>query len=276
MCAHHPRVTEFHRLHESGCFVIPNPWDVGSAILLEQLGFSALATTSAGFAWSLGRNDNGVSIDEALEHYAAVAAAVKIPVNADFQRAFATDPEEVATNVGRACETGIAGLSVEDSTHDAGHPLFDFALAVNRIRAARRAIDESGTGVVLTARSEGFIAGRPDIGETVRRLRAYADAGADCLFAPGIRNPAEIEAVVNAVAPKPVNVVVGADFTTVQQLAALGVRRISVGGTLARVAWGAFISAAKTIASEGRFDAFKDAVPHAEINDFLRDDMTAR
>jgi len=266
MSTHDPRVTEFRRLHESGCFVIPNPYDVGSAHLLEQLGFSALATSSAGFAWTLGRRDNGVSLDEALAHFAAVAAAVKVPVNADFERGFATEPDEVAANVARACATGIAGLSIEDSTHDAERPLFDFALAVNRVRAARRAIDESGTGVLLTGRSEGFIAGRPDIDETIRRLRAYADSGADCLFAPGIRSPSDIEAVVRAVAPKPVNVVVSTDFTTVQQLATLGVRRISVGGSFARTALTAFLGAAKEIAEQGTFSAFGKTLPGAEIN----------
>jgi len=266
MPTYDPRVAEFRRLHESGCFVIPNPWDVGSALLLEQLGFSALATTSAGFAWSLGRRDNGVALDEALAHFAAVAAAVKVPVNADFERAFATDPDEVAANVTRACATGIAGLSVEDSTHDAEDPLFDFALAVNRIRAARQAIDDSGTGVMLTGRSEGFIAGRPDIGATVRRLRAYADAGADCLFAPGIRSASDIEAVVHAVAPKPVNVVVNADFTTVEQLAALGVRRISIGATFARTALTAFLAAAKEVAEHGTFSAFGQTLSGAEID----------
>jgi len=260
------RVAAFRRLHESGCFVIPNPWDVGSALLLEQLGFSALATTSAGFAWSMGRCDNGVSLDEALAHFAAVAAAVKVPVNADFERAFATEPDEVAANVSRACETGIAGLSVEDSTRDPEDPLFDFGLAVNRVRAARQAIDDSGTGVLLTGRSEGFIVGRPDIGATIRRLRAYADAGADCLFAPGVKNPSDIETIVRAVAPKPVNVVVGADFTTVERLAALGVRRISVGGSLARVAYSAFLGAAKELAEQGTFSAFDRAVPGKELN----------
>lgn len=266
MPEYHARVTAFRRLHESGTFVMPNPWDVGSAIILERLGFSALATTSAGFAWTLGRRDNGVTIDEALAHYAAVAAAVKVPVNADFERAFATDAEEVYTNVARACETGIAGLSVEDSTHEPEHPLFDFARSVNRMRAARRAIDDSGTGVVLTGRSEGFIVGRPDIGETIRRLQAYADAGADCLFAPGIRSPSDIEAVVRAVAPKPVNVVVNADFTTVQQLATLGVRRISIGATFARTALTAFLSAAKEVAEQGTFSAFGPTLTGSEID----------
>ena len=266
MAAHHPRVTEFRRLHESGCFVIPNPWDVGSAIILEKLGFAALATTSAGFAWTLGRRDYGATLDEALAHYAAVAGAVKVPVSADFERAFATDADEVATNVARACETGIAGLSVEDGTREREYPLFELEVAVDRVRAARSAIDDSGSGVVLTARSEGFVAGRPDIGETIRRLKAYADAGADCLFAPGIKTPADIEAVVRAVAPKPVNVVVNADFTTVEQLAALGVRRISVGGTFARTALTAFIDAAKEVAGQGTFTAFGRTLTGAEID----------
>ena len=270
MPTYDPRVAEFRRLHESGCFVIPNPWDVGSATVLEQLGFSALATTSAGFAWSLGRRDNGVTLDEALAHYAAIAAAVKVPVNADFERAFATEAEEVAANVARACETGIAGLSVEDSTHQPEEPLFEFGLAVNRIRAAREAIDKSGSGVVLTGRSEGFIAGRPDVDETIRRLRAYADAGADCLFAPGVRNPADIGAIVRAVAPKPVNVVVGANFTTVAQLAALGVRRISIGGSLARLAYSAFLAAATEIAGQGTFGAFEGGRPGPEINQLFK------
>ncbi len=261
-----PRVTTFRTLHESGCFVIPNPWDVGSARILEQLGFSALATTSAGFAWSLGRPDNFVTLDEAIAHYAAVAAAVRVPVNADFERGFATDPDEVAANVARACDTGIAGLSIEDSTHDPASPLFEFDDAVERIRAARRAIDESGTGIVFTGRSEGFIAGRPDLAETIRRLQAYADAGADCLFAPGVKSASDIGAIVRAVAPKPVNVVVGSDFTTVEQLAALGVRRISVGGSLARAALTGFLAAAREIAEQGTFGALGRTIPGLEIN----------
>jgi methylisocitrate lyase len=264
------RIQTFRRLHESGCFVIPNPWDVGSARVLEQLGFHAIATTSAGFAWSIGRPDNGVTLEEALAHFTAVAAAVKIPVNADFERGFATEPEEVATNVGRACTTGIAGLSIEDSTHDAEHPLFDFDLAVERIRAAREAIDESGTGVMLIGRSEGFIAGRPDLAETIRRLEAYADAGADCLFAPGIKSLADIESVVRAVKPKPVNVVVATDFATLEQLAAIGVRRISVGGSLASTAWTAFLAAATEIAEHGTFTALGRALRGAEINQLFR------
>ena len=260
-----PRVHELRRLHESGCFVIPNPWDVGSAKVLEQLGFQALATTSAGFAWSIGRPDNGVTLDEALAHYTAIAAAVKIPVSADFERAFATDPDEVAANVARACETGLAGLSVEDSTHDPEHPLFDFVVAVERVGAARAAIDESGTGLVLVGRSEGFIRGRPDLGETIRRLQAYADAGADCLFAPGLRSLADIEAVVRAVAPKPVNVVASGAFT-VDQLAQAGVRRISVGGSLARLAYSAFVEAAREIAEQGTFSAITKGMTGQQVN----------
>ena len=266
MTAPAPQIHAFRRLHESGCFVIANPWDVGSARILEQLGFSALATTSAGFAWSMGRPDNGVTLDQALAHYTAIVGAVRLPVNADFERAFATDPDDVATNVSRACRTGLAGLSVEDSTHDADRPLFDFDLAVARIRAARAAIDESGTGVLLTGRSEGFIVGRPDLAETIRRLEAYADAGAECLFAPGITNLADIEAVVRAVAPKPVNVVASTDFATVQQLAAIGVRRISVGGALARTALTAFIAAAREIADQGTFTAIGRTIPTSEMN----------
>jgi 2-methylisocitrate lyase-like PEP mutase family enzyme len=260
------RVNVFRRLHESGCFVIPNPWDIGSARALARLGFPALATTSSGYAWSLGRADNHVSLDEALAHVRAISNAVDIPVNADFEGGFAIEPEGVAANVARATRTGIAGVSIEDSTGNGTNPLFDFALAVERIRAARKAIDDSGTGVVLTGRSEGFIVGRPDLPETIRRLTAYAEAGADCLYAPGIRAKAEIAAVLGAVAPKPVNVLVGSDFTTVAELAKAGVRRISVGGALARAAWTGFLEAAREIAGQGTFSGLARAVPFAEIN----------
>ena len=260
------RVNVFRRLHQSGCFVIPNPWDIGSARALARLGFPALATTSSGYAWSLGRSDNHVSLDEALAHMRAISGAVDIPVNADFEGGFATEPERVGVNVGRATHTGIAGISIEDSTGDASNPLFDFALAIERVRAARKAIDDSGTGVLLTARSEGFIVGRPDLSETIRRLTAYAEAGADCLYAPGIRSKAEIAAVLAAVAPKPVNVLVGSDFTTVAELAKAGVRRISVGGALARAAWTGFLEAAREIAGQGTFGGLARAVPFAEIN----------
>ncbi len=255
----------FRRLHESGCFVIPNPWDLGSARLLAQLGFSALATTSAGFAWSLGRRDNQVTLDETLAHLRLVCRAVEIPVNADFVGGFAIAPDEVGANVTAAVATGIAGLSIEDSTGDAADPLVEFDLSVERIRAARRAIEQSKTGVLLTGRSEGFIVGKPDLGETIRRLAAYAAAGAECLYAPGLRTVADIQAVVAAVAPKPVNVLVGSDFTTVAELAAAGVRRISVGGALARVAWAGFLQAAKEIAEQGTFTSLARAVPFAEL-----------
>ncbi len=256
----------FRRLHQAGCFVIPNPWDCGSARLLVQLGFPALATTSSGFAWSLGRPDNHVSLEEALAHFRSVAQSVEVPVNADFEGGFAITPAEVASNVRAATSTGIAGLSIEDSTGDESSPLFDFTLSVARIQAARGAIDASGTGVLLTARSEGFIVGRPDLDETIRRLSAYAEAGADCLYAPGIRAKADIAAVVGAVAPKPVNVLVGTDFTTVAELARAGVRRVSVGGALARTAWSGFLAAAREIAEQGTFTKLAGAIPFADIN----------
>ena len=261
-----PRAQTFHRLHESGCFVIPNPWDAGSARLLAQLGFPALATTSSGFAWTLGVPDNGVSLEQALVHFRALSDAVAIPVNADFENGFSVEPEAVAANVARVASTGVAGLSIEDSTNDAAAALFEFELAVERVRAARRAIDAGGTGVVLTARSEGFLTGSPDLDATIRRLAAYAAAGADCLYAPGLRSMADITAVVRAVAPKPVNVLVGSDFTTVAQLADAGVRRISVGGALARAAWGGFLAAAREIAERGTFTTLNLAVPFGTIN----------
>jgi 2-methylisocitrate lyase-like PEP mutase family enzyme len=256
----------FRRLHESGCFVMPNPWDVGSARVLAQLGFPAVATTSAGMAWSLGRRDNDVPLEDVLRHLHTIAEGVDVPVNADFEHGFATTPAEVAANVTAATRTGVAGLSIEDSTGDAANPLFEFSLAVDRVRAARRAIDESGTGVLLTGRSEGFIAGRPDLAETIRRLTAYAEAGAECLYAPGIRTKEEITALVKAVAPKPVNVLVSSPFTTVAELADLGVRRISVGGALARTAWGGFLRAAQEIAEHGTFASFTTGAPGADLN----------
>ena len=256
MTAQQDRVAAFHDLHSSGCFVMPNPWDVGSARVLEQLGFPALATTSAGLAWSTGRPDIDVTLDQTLEHLRAVSDAVALPVNADFQGGYAVEPEQVAEHVRLAAGTGIAGLSIEDSTGDDDSPLHDIELAVDRVRAARQAIDASGTGVVLTARSEGFVVGRPDLDETVRRLRAYSDAGADCLYAPRIGTVEQVTAIVAAVAPKPVNLLVNAPFVTVAGAAALGVRRISVGGTLARTAWGGFLEAAREIADSGTFSRF--------------------
>ncbi|WP_146844671.1 isocitrate lyase/PEP mutase family protein [Cellulomonas terrae] len=251
------RVAEFHRLHRAGCFVMPNPWDVGSARVLEGMGFPALATTSAGLAWSLGLPDAQVTRDQTLEHLRLIAGAVSVPVNADFTNGYAVDPVDVAANVTLAAQTGIAGLSIEDSSGDEAEPLFAFDLAVERVAAARRAIDESGTGIVLTGRSEGFVCGRPDIDETIRRLRAYADAGADCLYAPRIDNLEHVSAIVAAVAPKPVNLLINSPFTTVAEAAQLGVRRISVGGTLARTAWDGALSAAREIAERGTFSRFQ-------------------
>jgi 2-methylisocitrate lyase-like PEP mutase family enzyme len=256
----------FHELHRSGCFVIPNPWDIGSARVLVALGFPALATTSSGMAWSLGKADNHVALEDSLAHIRSIAQSVDVPINADFEGGFATEPSGVARNVTAATATGAAGLSIEDSTGDAANPLFEFSLSVDRIRAARQAIDDSGRGLVLTGRSEGFIVGRPDLNETIRRLTAYAEAGADCLYAPGLNARADIAAVVSAVAPKPVNVLVSADFTTVADLAAMGVRRISVGGALARTAWTGFLQAAAEIAQQGTFTGLARAIPGADLN----------
>jgi methylisocitrate lyase len=266
MTASTDRIRTFHDLHRSGCFVIPNPWDVGSARLLVRLGFPALATTSAGFAWSLGRPDNGVTLEEAAEHFTLLAASVNVPVSADFERGFARAAAGVADNVARIVNTGIAGFSIEDASDEPGVPLIDAGLAVDRIRAARQAIDQSGTGVLLTARSEGFIAGQPDLAETIRRLTAFADAGADCLYAPGLRTIEEITEVVRAVAPKPVNVLAGSDRFTVAELAAAGVRRISVGGALARAAWTGVLSSAREIAEHGVFSGFSGTVQYADMN----------
>lgn len=254
----------FRRLHESGCFVIPNPWDAGSAVLLQSLGFKAVASTSAGMAWSQAHPDNGVTRDDVLAHLKILVEAVDLPVNADYENGFADDPDGVATSVTLAVETGLAGLSIEDSTGNKDAPLYEFDLAVARIAAARAAIDRSGQDVLLTARSEGFLVGRPDLDETIRRLKAFSDAGADCLYAPGIREDAQITAVVQAVAPKPVNVLTMG--MAVGPLAALGVRRISVGGALARVAYGEFLRAAKEIATDGSFEAFKRGAPGGELN----------
>ncbi|HEX6159466.1 MAG TPA: isocitrate lyase/phosphoenolpyruvate mutase family protein [Thermoanaerobaculia bacterium] len=260
----------FRQLHQSGCFVIPNPWDAGSARLLAGMGFRALATTSSGFAWSLGRSDNHVTLEEALAHFRTISASVDVPVNGDFEGGFAVEPDAVGANVAAAAVTGVAGLSIEDSTGDPANPLFDFTLAVERIRAARAAIDASGTGVVLTGRCETYLVGRPDRDEVIRRLSAYAAAGADCLYAPRVTDLDDIRAIVEAVAPKPVNVLVGSGFTTVDHLRAIGVRRISVGGALARAAWAGFLEAAREMAEKGTFTALDRAVPFAEIDGSFR------
>jgi 2-methylisocitrate lyase-like PEP mutase family enzyme len=257
--------------------VLPNPWDVGSARYLEQLGFPALATTSSGFAWSEGYPDNAISLELALAHFAELVAATDVPVNADFEGGFARDPKGVAENVRRALETGVAGLSIEDSTGDPERPLYELADAVGRIRAARSAIDAAGGEALLVGRAECFLVGRPDLDETLARLVAYAKAGADCLYAPGLRSREHIAAAVKAVAPKPFNLLIGwASDLTVKEVAELGVRRISVGGALARAGWGGVMRAAARIAQEGRFDGFADAAPGAELNRIFREDRVKR
>lgn len=261
----------FHQLHEAGCFVIPNPWDVGSALYLQGLGFKALATTSSGFAWSQGRADGAMSRDRVLMHLESVVAATDVPVNADFESGFARDAGEVAESVGLAVQTGVAGLSIEDSTGVAESPLYDVGTAVERIRAARRAIDGGGGDTLLVGRAECFLVGRPDLTETIARLRAYANAGADCLYAPGLRTREEITTVVAAVAPKPLNLLIGSvTELTMRDIAALGVRRVSVGGALARSAWGGFMRAARLIAEKGRFDGFSDAASGRDLNAIFR------
>lgn len=250
----------FRKLHESGCFIIPNPWDAGSAKLLASVGFKALATTSSGFAWSEGRRDGQMSVDEVLENCRTIVAATPLPVNADFEDSHAPDPAGVGANVRRLIETGVAGLSIEDSTGVPSHPLYDLEVAVSRLRAARAAIDKSGEDVMLIGRAECFLVGHSDaLAEAIRRLKAYASAGADCLYAPGLATLEQIDAVVAAVAPKPVNVLVGVvPSFTFKDLASHGVRRVSVGGALARVSWGASIAAAKALV-EGSFNSFADS-----------------
>ena len=267
----------FRKLHAQGCFVIPNPWDVGSARYLQGLGFEALATTSAGFAFTQGLADGAVPRAMMLAHFREIAAATDVPLNADFEGGFADAPEGVAESVKLCVETGVAGLSIEDSTSDPAVPLYDFELALARVRAARAAIDAAGGEVVFTARSEGFIRGRPDLEETVRRLKAFAAAGADCLYAPGIKTREQIAAVVKAVAPKPVNFLMStATELTVNDLASLGVRRISLGGTLARVAWTAVTRAAREIATTGKFDSLAGTIANPELNAFFREDVKKR
>jgi 2-methylisocitrate lyase-like PEP mutase family enzyme len=261
----------FRQLHASGCFVIPNPWDPGSARYLESLGFRALATTSSGAAWRHARADGQMTLEEVLLHLREMVAATGLPVNADFEGGYAGDAAGVARNVRLAIETGVAGLSIEDSTGAADTPLRDIASAVERVRAARAAIDEAGGDTLLVGRAENFIVGRPDLDDAIRRLKAYAEAGADCLYAPGIRTREQIAAVVAAVAPKPVNLLVGSPTDlTLQDIEALGVRRVSVGGALARTAWGGFMRAAQMIAAQGKFDGFAGAAAGAELNAFFR------
>ena len=276
-----PSVSEkraaFHALHKSGCFVIPNPWDVGSARYLQGLGFKALATTSAGFAWSRGFHDNAVSREMVLAHIAEIVSLTDVPVNADFEGGFADDPAGVAESVRLAVGTGVAGLSIEDSRRDKDNPLYDLDTAVVRIRAARGAIDKNGGDTLLVGRAECFLVGKPDLDETTTRLKAYANAGADCLYAPGINKPEQISAIVKAVAPKPVNLLIGTPMgLTVKDAEALGVRRISVGGSLSRSAWGGFMRVAKQISETGKFDGFAEAAPAIEINKFFYKDRQSR
>jgi len=270
----------FRKLHESGCFVIPNPWDVGTARYLQGLGFKALATTSAGFAFSRGLPDSDWAVprDMVLEHIAEIVAAVDLPVNADFEGGYAHEPEGVAANVRLCVETGVAGLSIEDATGDREKPLYELPLAVERIHAAREAIDASGADVLLTARAECFLVGHTDpLREGVKRLQAYSEAGVDVLYAPGPQEREQIETIVAAVSPKPVNVLMSANNgLTVADVAAMGVRRVSVGSSLARAAWTGFIHAAKLIAEEGSFAGFDGLVSGRELNDFFRKDAEER
>jgi len=271
------RRARFRQLHESGCFVIPNPWDVGSARLLQSLGFPALASTSAGLAFSLGLPDGGVPIEAVLRHLRDLVEATDVPVSGDFEAGHAAEPAGIAESVRRCLDTGVAGLSIEDATGDRERPLFDLPVAVERLSAARRAIDASGTGALLTGRAECFLVGHPEpLREALRRLEAYAAAGADVLYAPGLKAPEEVAAVVRAVAPRPVNVLASAGTFSVAQLEALGVRRISVGGALARVALGGFLRAAEQMARDGVFRALAEARPHAELDAFFRDDAARR
>jgi 2-methylisocitrate lyase-like PEP mutase family enzyme len=256
----------FRNLHESGCFVLPNPFDAGGAVALQHLGFKAIASTSAGFAWSIGKADNRVTLEEVLAHLTVLCAAVDLPVNADFEGGFAHKAEKVAANVARAVKTGVAGLSIEDSTGDAAKPLYERAFAIERIKAARAAIDADHSGVVLVGRCEGFLVGQGDLAMVIDRLSAYAEAGADCLYAPGIRSKEHIATLVKAVHPRPVNILVGSPGLTVTELADLGVRRISVGGSLARAAWGGFLRASREIAENGTFTELGNGYPGAELN----------
>jgi 2-methylisocitrate lyase-like PEP mutase family enzyme len=256
----------FRALHASGCFVVPNPWDLGSARMLESLGFKALATTSAGYAWSRARPDNGVTLEMALVHLAEMVEGTTLPINADFEGGFAADAAGVEAHVQLAVQTGIAGLSIEDSTGDAAHPLHAIDDAADRIRAARRAIDRSGGDTLLVGRAECFLVGRPDIDETIARLKRYADAGADCLYAPGLKTHEQIAAVVKAIAPKPFNLLVSSPGElSFDEIAALGVRRVSVGGALARTAWAGFMRASRLLA-QGRFDGLADGASGQELN----------
>ena len=256
----------FRKMHESGCFVLPNPYDVGSALALQHLGFKALASTSAGFAWTIGKADNRVTLDDVCSHLTALCAAVDLPVNADFEGGYAHEADKVGANVARAARTGVAGLSIEDSTGDAAKPLYERGLAIARIKAARAAIDADNSGVLLTGRCEAFLWGRADLALVIDRLKAYSEAGADCLYAPGIKTKEQISAVVQAVHPKPVNLLIGASGLSLAEAGDLGVRRISVGGSLARSAWAGFMRAAREMAEKGAFTELGNGYPGGELN----------
>jgi 2-methylisocitrate lyase-like PEP mutase family enzyme len=259
---------------------MPNPWDPGSARYLRHLGFQALATTSAGFAFSRGLPDTDWAVprDSMLGNIADIVAAVDLPVNADFESGYAHEPKAVAENVRLCVETGVAGLSIEDATGDRVSPLYELPLAIERLKAARAAIDDSGTGALLTARAECYLVGGSDpFKESVHRLQAYAEAGADVLYAPGLHQREEVKTIVAALGPKPVNVLVNRNTgIRVTDLAELGVRRISVGSTLSRAGWSGFMKAAQTIASAGSFAGFDGLASYAEINGFFREDLKDR
>jgi|SRR6266536_999173 len=264
--------SKFRTMHESGCFVLPNPWDIGTAIYLEQLGFKALATTSAGFAFSRGKSDGAVPRDEMLAHIREIVEATTLPVNADFLGGYADEPEDVAANVRLCLATGVAGLSIEDNTGRGDTPLYEKKLAVERVRAARAAIDDSKSGVVLTGRCEAWLVRDPNpLHTALERLTAYAEAGADCLYAPGVSNPDEIMQIVKSVAPKPVNILVSGfnHQLSVSQLADLGARRISVGSGLALAAWAAFLRATREIKTNGIFNGLANNAASAELNELF-------
>lgn len=274
------RRAAFRKLHESGCFILPNPWDVGSARYLRSLGFKALATTSGGFAFSSGLPDANWAVprDKVLEHIAEIVASVDLPVNADFESGYASQPEDVAENVRLCVETGVAGLSIEDATGDREEPLYDLPLAVERIKSAKAAIKATGADVLLVARSESYLVGHPQpLAEAILRLEAFAEAGADVLYAPGAAKRGDIEAIVKAVHPKPVNVLLTSSAgLKIPELADLGVRRISVGSALARAAWTAFIRAAREIADQDSMAGMDNSVTFAELNGFFQKDLAQR
>jgi 2-methylisocitrate lyase-like PEP mutase family enzyme len=274
MTANRPSIADkrraFREMHASGCFLIPNPWDVGSARYLQSLGFKALATTSSGLAWSLGRPDNQLPRERVIAHLRTLVDATDVPINADFENGFGSNAQGVGESVRLAVATGLAGLSIEDSTGRANDPLFPLSEAIMRIRAARAAIDAAGGDTLLVARAECFVVGRPDLPETLARLRAYANAGADCLYAPGLQSVDQIKAVVDAVHPKPVNILVSSPGPlTLQHLASLGVRRVSVGGAMARAAWGGFMASARLLAEQNNFDGFANIPSHQDLDDLF-------